>query len=45
MPWPAVWEYYCLTRNVPTGIEWLTRVRAYEQDVLSKRAPAQLTPQ
>jgi L-rhamnose isomerase len=44
MPWPAVWEYYCLTRNLPTGIEWLTRVRAYEKEVLSKRSAAQLTP-
>jgi len=45
MPWQAVWEHYCLSRNVPSGIEWLSRVRAYEKDVLSKRAAAQLTPQ
>jgi L-rhamnose isomerase len=45
MPWPAVWEYYCLSHNVPIGIEWLTRVRAYEKDVLSKRMNARLTPQ
>jgi L-rhamnose isomerase len=43
MPWPAVWEHYCLSRNVPRGIEWLSRVRAYEKDVLSKRTGAQLT--
>jgi L-rhamnose isomerase len=44
MPWPAVWDHYCLSRNVPTGIEWLSRVRAYETEVLSKRIRAQLTP-
>ncbi len=45
MPWQAVWEYYCLSRGVPTGIEWLSRVRAYEKDVLSKRTASQLAPQ
>jgi L-rhamnose isomerase len=30
---------------MPTGIDWLSSVRAYEKDVLSKRAAAQLTPQ
>lgn len=38
LPWPAVWEYYCATKNVPPGGEWLNRVRKYEADVLSKRA-------
>jgi L-rhamnose isomerase len=45
LPWPAVWDYYCLTHNVPSGIGWLTRVRTYEKEVLSKRAARQLTPQ
>jgi L-rhamnose isomerase len=45
MPWQAVWEYYCLSKNVPAGIGWLSRVRAYEKDVLSKRMHAQLMPQ
>jgi L-rhamnose isomerase len=45
MPWQAVWEHYCFSRSVSPGIEWLTRVRAYEKDVLNKRASAQLTPQ
>jgi L-rhamnose isomerase len=44
MPWQAVWEYYCLSRNIPTGIEWLSRVRAYEKDALTKRTSPQLTP-
>ncbi len=37
LPWPAVWDYYCVTRNVPCGGEWLQAVRKYEADVLSRR--------
>jgi L-rhamnose isomerase len=37
LPWPAVWEYYCVSKNVPHGGEWLNEVRKYEADVLSKR--------
>jgi L-rhamnose isomerase len=37
LPWPAVWEYYCVTKNVPHGGEWLNTVRTYETKVLSKR--------
>lgn len=37
LPWTAVWEYYCATKSVPAGVEWLDSVRKYEADVLSKR--------
>ena len=37
MPWAAVWDYYCNSKNVPHNAEWLTAVRQYEKDVLSKR--------
>lgn len=37
MPFGAVWDYYCLTREVPAGETWLPIVRSYERDVLSKR--------
>jgi L-rhamnose isomerase len=37
LPWPAVWEYYCVTRNVPHGSEWLNTIRKYESQVQSKR--------
>jgi L-rhamnose isomerase len=37
MPWPSVWEYYCVSRGIPAGSEWLETVTAYEKDVLSKR--------
>jgi L-rhamnose isomerase len=36
-PFGAVWDYYCLTRDVPPGPAWLEEVRAYEREVLSKR--------
>ncbi|WP_420236690.1 L-rhamnose isomerase [Telmatobacter bradus] len=38
LPWTAVWQHYCESRNVPTGIEWFDKVRAYEAEVASKRA-------
>ncbi len=37
-PFGAVWDYYCLTKGVPVGEDWLAEVRQYEKDVLSKRA-------
>jgi L-rhamnose isomerase len=37
LPFGAVWDYYCLTQNVPAGPAWLDEVRAHERDVLSKR--------
>ena len=38
MPWAAVWNQYCETRGAPVGLAWLDAVRAYERDVLSRRA-------
>jgi L-rhamnose isomerase len=37
LPWTAVWDYYCATREVPEGLSWLDGVRAYEDRVLSGR--------
>ena len=37
LPLGAVWDYYCLTMNVPVGIAWLDDVRSYEKKVLFKR--------
>jgi L-rhamnose isomerase len=37
LPFGAVWDYYCETRGVPVGKAWLAEVRAYEENVLSKR--------
>lgn len=37
LPFGAVWDYYCLHRDVPVGRNWLDEVRTYEREVLSKR--------
>jgi L-rhamnose isomerase len=37
MPAGAVWDYYCLTQNVPVGAAWFEDVIAYEREVLAKR--------
>jgi L-rhamnose isomerase len=37
LPVGAVWDYYCLSRGVPVGSQWISDVRRYEKDVLSKR--------
>jgi len=37
LPFGAVWDYYCLKKDVPVGEAWLAEVKQYEKDVLSKR--------
>jgi L-rhamnose isomerase len=37
LPWAAVWNYYCLTKDVPVGMAWFDEVKKYEANVLSKR--------
>jgi len=37
LPAGVVWDYYCLTNNVPVGVDWLAETRRYEAEVLSKR--------
>lgn len=36
-PYADVWNYFCLQNDVPVGLDWLTNVRQYEEEVLSKR--------
>lgn len=36
-PMGAVWDYYCMKKNVPVGEEWLEEVKKYEKEVLSER--------
>lgn len=36
-PYNSVWNYYCMKKDVPIGEEWLTEIKRYEKDVLSKR--------
>jgi len=38
MPMGAVWDYYCLQADVPTGTDWLEEAGRYEADVLSSRS-------
>lgn len=37
LPWGAVWNHYCLSRNVPPAAAWLERVGEYERNVQAKR--------
>jgi L-rhamnose isomerase len=37
LPFGAVWDYYCYSKSVPVGLEWLTIVKEYEEKVLSRR--------
>jgi len=37
LPAGAVWDYYCLTNDVPVGSAWLEHVKQYETDVLKTR--------
>ena len=36
-PFGAVWDYYCLKKNVTVGEAWLKEVKEYEKEVLLKR--------
>ena len=36
-PYAAVYDYYCLTNNVPVGEDYIGEIEKYESDVLSKR--------
>jgi len=37
MPFGAVYDYYCMTNNVPTGQDYVNEIMKYEKNVLSKR--------
>jgi L-rhamnose isomerase len=37
LPFPAVWDKYCLDQGVPAGTDWLASVAEYEKTVLAKR--------
>jgi L-rhamnose isomerase len=37
MPHGAVWDYYCATEGVPTGMAWIDAVRRYEREELRRR--------
>jgi L-rhamnose isomerase len=37
MPFSAVWDYYCLRKNVPVGMDFMDVIRDYEKKELAKR--------
>lgn len=37
MPFAAVWDYYCMVKQVPIGQEWLETLKQYEKKVLLNR--------
>ena len=37
LPIGAVWDFYCESKGVPVGEAWLSEMKQYEKDVLSKR--------
>ncbi|MDX1680994.1 MAG: L-rhamnose isomerase [Akkermansiaceae bacterium] len=37
MPWGAVWDAYCESKNVPVADGWLEEVHRYEREVLANR--------
>jgi L-rhamnose isomerase len=38
LPLGAVWDQYCLSKDVPVGLAWLDQVRDYEANVLAQRS-------
>jgi L-rhamnose isomerase len=36
-PFGAVYNYYCLTGNVPVAEDYIAEIQQYEKEVLSKR--------
>ena len=37
LPFGAVWDHYCESKNVPVGEAWLAEVRKYEVNFLNRR--------
>jgi L-rhamnose isomerase len=37
LPFGAVWDFYCESKDVPVGENWLAEIKTYEKNVLSKR--------
>ncbi len=37
MPWQSVWDFYCLSNDVPIGMDFMAVIDGYEEKALSKR--------
>jgi L-rhamnose isomerase len=44
LPWAAVWDYYCVQKEVPVSMAWYDAVRQYERRVLSQRGSPVAVP-
>ncbi len=38
MPFSQVWDFYCLQKNVPVGLDYMDVIKEYEKKELSKRS-------
>ena len=38
MPFGAVWDYYCMQKNVPVGMEFMSAIKDYEKNEFAKRS-------
>src|SRR5208282_2046695 len=38
LPFGAIWDHYCQSREVPVGPAWIDAVKRYEAEVLAKRS-------
>ncbi len=37
LPFGAVWDYFCLSNDVPIGKEWIKEIESYENRILNSR--------
>lgn len=37
LPFAAIWDHYCETKNVPSDADWLKEIKKYERSVLNLR--------
>jgi L-rhamnose isomerase len=37
MPFSSIWDYYCLQGNVPVGMNFMAKIKDYENTELSRR--------
>lgn len=37
LPWGVVYDYFCLTQNVPAGMDYIENICQYEKEVTGKR--------
>jgi L-rhamnose isomerase len=37
LPWSAIWDFYCETKDVPIGSDWLNTIRKYERSLQGRR--------